>query len=463
MVGLTERTEPGSMCNVLAGDVDGRSARRGEGVLRERTMLERGEAVIIGAGHAGLSTSYYLSQAGVEHTVLEQGRIGETWRSKRWDSFTLVTPNWMCNLPGFPYAGDDPDGFMPRDEVVAYLTGYAESFGAPVREGVRARSVRPHGRGYAVETDRGTYEAPVVVVASGFFEGPKVPAVAARLSPEFTQVHSSQYKNPEALPPGAVLVVGSAQSGCQIAEDLQLGGRQVYLCTSSAGRVLRRYRGKDGVWWSAQAGVYDKTVDTLPSPKAKFAANPHASGARGGHTINLHRFARDGMVLLGHFRDVEGDRAVRLAPDLKENLARADKVAADSRQTADETAQRLGLPFPPPQPDNTDEYEGDDGFRQEEILELDLREAGISAIVWAAGFSFDYSFVRLPVFDEVGYPIQQRGVTRYPGLYFMGVHFQYRAKSDLFYGVGDDAAYVAAAISAQLGKESGSPAVQAGG
>ena len=417
--------------------------------------VEAVEAVVVGAGHAGLSTSYYLSRAGLPHVVLEKGRVGETWRSKRWDSFTLVTPNWMCNLPGYPYAGDDPDGFLPRDGVVTYLERYAQSFRAPVREGVRVTSIKarePHESAptaYVVETDQGTFETPVVVVATGFFEQPKVPAVAANLPPHILQVHSSQYKNPDMLPPGAVLVVGSGQSGCQIAEELNIAGRQVYLCTGGAGRLLRRYRGKDATWWAIKAGLFEQTVDKLPSPRAKFAGNPHASGVRGGHTINLHRFARDGIVLLGHFKGLEGGTRVLLAADLKENLAKADKAAADIRQAVDGFIQKAGLPIPPPDATNTDEYEGDDGYHQQEVLQLDVGEAGIGSVVWAAGFNFDYSFVRLPVFDEDGYPLQQRGVTAYRGLYFMGVHFQHKAKSDLFYGVGEDAEHVAAAIATQ--------------
>jgi putative flavoprotein involved in K+ transport len=413
--------------------------------LGRRPMSEQIEAVIIGAGHAGLSTSYYLTRAGMPHLVLEGGRVGERWRSSRWDSFTLVTPNWMCCLPGYPYAGDDPDGFMARDEVVTYLEGYAESFNAPVREGVRVTAVEMAPRGYDVVTENGVYETPIVVVATGFFEHPRVPAQAAALAPGVLQIHSSQYKNPEALPPGAVLVVGSGQSGCQIARELHEGGRQVYLSTGSAGRVPRHYRGQDATWWMACVGRFEQTVDKLPSPRDKFAGNPHLSGSRGGHTINLHRFARDGIVLLGHLRRV-GGRCATFAPDLKENLARADKVAADFKREADEYIEQHGIDAPLPDSTNTDDYDGDDGYRQKELLELDLRAAGIRVVVWAAGFNVDYSFVHLPVFDLDGYPIQRRGVTAYPGLYFMGVHYQHKNKSDLFYGVGEDAAYVASSV-----------------
>jgi putative flavoprotein involved in K+ transport len=410
-------------------------------------MSEQFQVIVIGAGHAGLSTSHYLTRAGVTHLVLEAGRVGERWRTSRWDSFTLVTPNWMCRLPDYPYAGDDPDGFMSREGVVTYLRGYAESFGAPVREGVRVTSVQKHpgGRGYTAVTEGEVYETPVVVVASGFFEHPKIPAEAATLAPDIRQIHSSEYKSPDALAPGAVMVVGSGQSGCQIAKELQESGRHVYLSTGSAGRIPRRYRGKDINWWMAQLGRFDKTVDQLNSPREKFAGNPHLSGSRGGQTLNLHRFARDGMTLLGRLRTVSGHHAT-FASDLKDNLAKADKMAADLRRGVDDYINKHGMDSPTPDAGNTDDYEGDDAYRQKEILELDLRLSDIGTIVWAAGFNVDYSFVNIPVFDDDGYPIQQRGVTAYPGLFFMGVHYQYKNGSDLFYGVGEDAAHVAAAI-----------------
>jgi putative flavoprotein involved in K+ transport len=412
-------------------------------------MAERIDAIIIGAGHAGLSTSYYLTRAGMRHLILERGRVGERWRSSRWDSFTLVTPNWTCHLPGYPYAGDDPDGFMVREEIVAYLEGYAASFGAPVRGGVDVTAVETRmGGEYAVMTDGGEYETPVLIVATGFFEHPRIPAEAATLSPNILQVHSSRYRNSGALPPGAVLVVGSGQSGCQIAKELHESGRQVYLSTGSAGRAPRRYRGKDCIWWMARVGRFEQTVDKLTSPQAKFAANPHVSGRNGGETLNLHQFARDGMILLGHVRTVQDGRII-LAPDLKENLAKADKAAADFKRGVDEHIVKNGIDAPQPNDTNTDDYDGADGLLQEEILELDLQAAGIGAVVWAAGFKFDYSFLHIPVFGPDGYPIQKRGVSERPGLYFMGVHYQYKNKSDLFYGVGEDAAYIASAITAK--------------
>jgi putative flavoprotein involved in K+ transport len=276
-----------------------------------------------------------------------------------------------------------------------------------------------------------------------------VPASAAALSPEIVQLHSSEYRNPETLPPGAVLVVGAAQSGPQIAEDLFEAGREVYLATSRTGRIPRRYRGKDGVWWGIRAGFLQVTVDKLPTPDAKFAASRQVSGTHGGHTLNLHQFAGMGIKLLGHYRDGDGYR-LAFAPDLHANLAGSDELTEKLIQQAEEYIEKTGLDLPPRTAENTDEYEGKDGFRLPEVTELDFRAAGIRSIVWATGFHMDYSFVGLPAFDDVGYPIQQRGVSPIPGLYFMGVHFQHFASSDLFLGVGEDAEYVSAAIVAYL-------------
>lgn len=410
-------------------------------------MTSRVDAVVVGAGHAGLSTSFYLTQQGREHVVLEQGRIGETWRSQRWDSFTLVTPNWMLRLPGFPYRGHDPDGFLARDEVVAHLEAYAASFGAPVRSGVRVLAVepRPGVAGYVVTTDQGTLATPVVVVATGFYDRPRVPRLAEALDRDILQLHSSQYVNPGELPPGAALVVGSGQSGCQIAEELSQSGRQVYLCVGTAGRVPRRYRGRDGLFWYDKLGSFDRTPDVLATPRDKFAAQPHLTGKDGGHTLNLHRFARDGIVLLGRLQGA-ADGRVALAPDLHANLAKADESAAKFRKDVDAYVRQTGIAAPASDPSNTDDYDGDDGFRQEPVAALDLRAAGVATVVWAGGYAPDFGWVRLPLLDADGYPRQTRGVTAYPGLYFMGLRFQHKAKSDLFYGVGDDAAHVAAEI-----------------
>jgi putative flavoprotein involved in K+ transport len=314
---------------------------------------------------------------------------------------------------------------------------------------VHVFSVDRAGDQYIVETDSETYRAEAVVVASGFFARPKIPASGPALAPAIVQVHSSEYTNPDALPSGAVLVVGSAQSGPQIAEDLFEVGRDVYLSTSRTGRFPRRYRGKDGVWWALQAGVFDVPVERLSSPDAKFAASRQVSGTRGGHTTNLHQFAQMRIRLLGHYQDGDHYR-LSFAQDLHANLAGSDELTDKLTKQIDDYIERVGLDVPARSPENTDDYEGDDGFRLPEETDVDLRAAGIRSIVWATGFVMDYAFVHVPVFDSVGYPIQRRGVSTVPGLYFMGIHFQHTAKSDLFLGVGEDAAYVATSIAKQL-------------
>jgi putative flavoprotein involved in K+ transport len=400
------------------------------------------DTVVIGAGQAGLAISYYLKQAGREHIILEKERIGKAWRDDRWDSFTLVTPNWGLRLPGMEYDGDDPEGFLTRQEVVEYLEGFVELFDPPVQEGVEVTAVEaaPGSDNLIVRSSAGEHQAANVVVATGTFQQPKIPPFSGRLTGDVQQIHSSEYRNPGQLLPGAVLVVGSGQSGCQIAEELFEHGREVYLSTGRAGRLPRRYRGEDAARWLVRMGFFDRTVDQLPSPAARFRSNPHVSGKGGGRTLNLHRFSRDGITLLGHLRDGRGTW-LDIAADLKENLAAADKFALEFKQGVDKYIQKQGLEAPE---DNEPELR--DGYEAPVITELDLDSAGISTIIWATGYSFDFSWVKFPIFDEFGYPIQQRGVTPQPGLYFLGLHWLHTSSSTLLAGVGDDAAHVASAI-----------------
>jgi putative flavoprotein involved in K+ transport len=412
---------------------------------KEREMTEQVEVVIIGGGQAGLALSYYLTRQGRTHLVLEQGRVGEVWRSERWDSFTLNTPNWMTRLPGFPYQGDDPDGFLPREDIVAYLEQYAASFHAPLQCGVRVTAVRqqPGGDGYLVDAEEITVKARNIVLATGAYPKPKLPTASAALSVDICQLHTSEYRNPQMLPSGAVLVVGTGQSGCQIAEELHESGRQVYLSTSSCGRAPRRYRGKDSTWWLSRLGFFDRTLDQLPSPTAKFACNPHVSGNHGGHDINLRQFARQGMILLGHVQAAQGKQMI-LAPDLEENLTKADAFAAQITQGIDEYIKRTGMDVAA---NNTiREVPPTGALTAKPILTLDLQSAGINTIIWATGYKLDFGWMHLPVFDQTGYPVHQRGVTAYPGLYFLGLHWLYKTKSALLYGVGEDAAFIASAI-----------------
>ena len=396
--------------------------------------------IIIGGGQAGLATSYYLSQKGSEHIVLEQAAAaGNTWRNDRWDSFTLLTPNWAFRLPGAVYEGAEPERYMARNDVVSRFEQYVERFQLPVHFGVKVEKVEPaaDGSGYRVRTADGEWEARQVVMATGLYQAHKIPAYAAGISPKILQVNSGQYRNPAALPPGAVLVVGSAQTGCQIAEELYLSGRKVYLATSSAGRAPRRYRGKDIYEWMHLSGFLDRTPDKLPNPRAKFAANPHVTGRGGGHTLNLHQFVRDGVTLTGHIQGGEGN-SLYFTEDMHENLAKADQVEADLVKMVDDYILRAGLDIPP---ETLPKLQ--DGFAAAEIGRLDMQAAGISTILWAIGYSFDFSMLRVPVVDGDGYPIQNRGVTGFPGLYFIGLPWLYKMKSGHLLGVGEDARYLA--------------------
>lgn len=402
-------------------------------------MTHHINTVVIGGGQAGLSISYYLTQQDQEHVVLEKDRVGESWRSKKWDSFTLVTPNRQMKLPGFEYRGDDPEGFWTRDQVVQYLDDYVGLFNPPLRLGVEVASVEKNcaGDGLIVETDAGRIEASNVVVATGTFQQPAVPNFSQRISPGISQTHSSRYRNPGDLPSGAVLVVGSGQSGCQITEELYKNVRAVYLCTSGVGRAPRRYRGKDFTVWLEKMGVIDKTVEDLDSPAGRFVPNPQVSGKNGGHTLNLHQFALDGVTLLGSLEGADGS-TIFLADNLKENLHKADQFAGELKKNVDRFVRINGLELPE---DRQQELRA--GYESEVFTEMDLESSGIKTMIWATGYDFDYSLVHLPIWDEFGYPIHERGVTEQPGLYFLGLHWLHTIKSGLFYGVGDDAAHIA--------------------
>lgn len=408
------------------------------------------DSVVIGAGQAGLAMSWALTQAGRPHVVLEaRDRLGGGWL-RRWDSFCLVTPNWSMRLPGYEYDGPEPDGFTPRNGLVDYVAGYARSFDAPVLLGAGARSVEPvDEEGLRVESAGGTTVARNVIVATGAFQVAKRPALAGDLPSDLVQLHSDDYRNPAQLPDGAVLVVGSGQSGCQLAEELHDAGRDVYLSVSSCWRAPRTYRGHDTFWWLAQRGrraaefgIAPETVDDLPHPGIRAACNPHLSGTKGGHTINLRQFGSQGITLLGHLAAVDGDR-LRLAPDLEQNLERADTFFDENvRPDLDEFIEKAGYDAPPYEPDVVD-------YHPPLVETLDLRAAGVTSVIWATGYRFDLDWVRPLSFDAMGFPIHRRGVTNTPGLYLLGLPWLYTQTSSLLVGVGADAQHLAEHIAAR--------------
>ena len=405
--------------------------------------MERVGAVIVGAGQAGLAVSHELTAAGIEHRVLERGRIGETWRH-RWDSFCLVTPNWSVQPPGRPYDGTDPDGFMVRDEIVAYLERYARGFAAPVREGVAVDSVqtRPDG-GFVLRTTSGDLRADARVLATGAFQRAHRPSGAETLPGDLLQIDVEGYRNQAALPPGKALVIGSGQSGAQIAEELREAGREVYLSCGRAPWVPRRLGGRDIVWWLVESGIFDQPVESLQSPAARLISNPLATGHGGGHDLSLRTLQAMGVTLTGHFLGATG-REARFAPDLAESLAWGDARYREFMDAFRKLAVERGL-----EPLEVDEP-GPFDARAPERLDL----SGFGAVIFAGGFRPDYRSW-LPwadAFDDLGFPLQRDGVsTVIPGLYFAGVHFLRKRKSSLLVGVGEDAAIVAREIAAPRG------------
>lgn len=392
--------------------------------------------VVVGAGQAGLSMSWHLKARGIDHVVLERERFGYEWRSARWDTFCLVTPNWQCRLPGFPYDGPDPDGFMLKDEVVAYLERYVASFDPPLREGVGVTRVRRLGAALEVTTSDGVLTADHVVVATGCYQRPVTPPWAPAL--DLPQVHSQDYRNPEQLPPGDVLVVGSGQSGAQIAEDLHLAGRQVHLCLGDAPRVARTYRGRDVVAWLDDLGYYRLTADQRPDEAAERAvANHYVTGRDGGRDIDLRAFARDGMRLYGLLEGFE-DGQLLFRPDLREALDRADRVSEGIKDTIDKHIAEQGIDAP------LEERYVPVWEPATEPRSLDVSTLG--SVVWAIGLRPDWSWVDVPVFTGRGLPGHVRGTTSDPGLHFLGLTWQWTWGSARFSGVGADAEHLADVI-----------------
>ncbi|MGZ8438935.1 MAG: NAD(P)-binding domain-containing protein [Candidatus Limnocylindrales bacterium] len=404
------------------------------------------ETVVIGAGHAGLIMSWHLQQAGRPHVLLERREaLGGGWQD-RWDGFRLVTPNWITALPGYPYDGPDPDGFMDRESLVARFRGYAAAIAAPVHLAIEVKAVAANvgaGRRFRLTTSEGPIDADQVIVATGSFQSPRVPAAAAGISPRITQVHSHDYRNEAQLPPGGVLLIGSGQTGVQLAEELHEAGRDVILSVGQCGRVPRRYRGRDCFAWlralaerGDELGAALPTVGQLPDPRLRFAGNPHLSGHRGGHDTNLRQMAADGIRLVGRFIGAEGEHAT-FAPDLSVNLQFADAFFdVRFRPIIDSFIERSGLSAP-------DDDRAWPVFEPPTVTELDLARAGISAVLWTSGYARDYSWLGFPILDDAGLPRTRRGVSEVPGLTFIGLLWQHTIVSANLVGVDLDAAYLA--------------------
>jgi putative flavoprotein involved in K+ transport len=405
------------------------------------------ETVVVGAGQAGLIMSWHLQRAGREHVVLDRREtLGGGWQD-RWDGFVLVGPNWTTGLPGFPYDDGDPDGFMPRDEVAVRMRRYADVICAPVHhatEVVRLSAGGRRGRRFHLETSAGPIEANEVIVATGAFHRPKVPPAANGFTPRIAQLHAHHYRNPAQLPDGAVLIVGSGQTGVQLAEELHEAGREVYLSVGRCGRAPRRYRGHDIFFWLRQLatrgpefGTPLPSVVQLPEPRLRFACNPHTSGHHGGHDTNLRQMGLDGIHLVGRFTGADGERAT-FNEDLRDNLRFADEFFdRQFRGLCDTFAERAGITV-------SEDDRTWPAFEPAEVTELDLARAGVSTVLWTTGYAPDYGWLDLPILDEFRVPRHVRGVTEVPGLTFIGLLWQHTNASANLAGVAVDAESLAA-------------------
>lgn len=400
--------------------------------------LESHRVIVVGGGQAGLSISHWLQQADIEHLVLEKHRAMHAWSTQRWDNFSLVTPNWQCALPGHPYDGPDPHGFMKKDQIVRYLEAFRRRVDAPLREGVAVSHVHPTDTGdFRVVTSDGELRAAHVVVASGGYHQPIIPRLAERLPATVTQLHSADYRNPGQLPAGKVLVVGSGQSGAQIAEDLHLAGREVLLAVGDAPRCARFYRGRDVVDWLADMGYYDMPVDKHPLREGvRDNTNHYVTGRDGGRDIDLRRFAKEGMALFGVLEGLEGD-TLRFAPGLTEALDRADQTYNGINASIDRHIAQRGIDAPPASVYEPVWQPG------REVTSLSLSASGITSVIWCIGFAPDFRWLDAPVFNGRGHPVHVRGLTRVPGLYFLGLPWLHTWGSGRFSGVARDAAFIA--------------------
>lgn len=394
------------------------------------------DTVIIGGGQSGLAVSWHLRRLGREHVILERARVAERWRSERWDSLAFQFPNWLLQLPGFPYSGPDPEGFASREEVVAFIEAYAASFDAPVRCGVSVEALtRPGSGGFRLETSQRVMSAANVVIATGPYQRPAIPASLAEAVGEVFQVHAAAYRNPGELPEGAVLVVGAGASGAQIAEDLLRAGRRVYLAVGTHRRAPRRYRGRDFAFWEFAIGAFDQGIEE----RAPGTVPPLLTGIDGGRDMDLRQLGRQGVTLLGRLTGGAEGR-LTFADDLEASLAKGEAEYAAFIAAADAHARSAGLGLP----EESVTLQG--GGLPAPVRDLDLAAAGVGTVIWATGYRYDFDWVDLPIFADPrarALPSHRGGVTGVPGAYFIGLPWLSKRKSSLMAGMGEDAAFVA--------------------
>ena len=405
--------------------------------------IEKVDTLVVGAGQAGVAMSEHLSNNGVPHLVLERDRIAERWRTGRWDSLVANGPAWHDRFPGMEFSGIDPDAFAPKEMIADYFVAYAEQIDAPIRCGVEVTEVRRNAdrSGFCVETSGGVIEASNVIAATGAFQTPVIPPVVPE-DAQVMQMHSFDYRNPEQLPEGAVMVVGAGSSGVQIADELMRAGKRVYLSVGPHDRPPRAYRGRDFVWWLGVLGKWDAAA----MAPGKEHVTISVSGARGGHTIDFRRLAARGMTLVGR-TETFNDGVVTFAPDLAKNIAEGDANYLSVLDEADAYIARNGLDLP--QEPEARRIEAEPPCVSDPIRKLDLADAGIASIIWATGFAVDYSWLQVDAFGEDGKPKHQRGVSAEPGVYFLGLPWQTCRGSSFIWGVWHDAKFLADHIATQ--------------
>jgi putative flavoprotein involved in K+ transport len=400
-------------------------------------MRDHHDIVVIGGGQAGLAMSAVLQRRGVEHVVLERGQVGGRWRTERWDSLCFQFPNWSLELPGYAYAGDEPDGFAHWSEILRIIEEYAAAMRVPVREHTEVIELRRDDHRFVLSVPGGTIDARQVVVATGPFQRPRVPEMWQGVAPSVLQTDPTRYRSAEDLPDGAVLVVGSGASGCQVGDELLRAGRMVFLSVSRHRRVPRRFRGQDVYWWLERMGRFAQTIDSFP--ERQWPPSTVVTGVGGGYDVDVRGLAAAGVRVLGRVAGAS-DGTLTVDGNANDVLDEADASFAGFVEAA------RGFASANPELELAEEkptVPASLPATVPEIDSLDLRRERVAAIIWATGYDCDYRWLHLPVFDAQGCPIQQRGVSPVPGLYFLGLHWMHTFKSGLFSGVGADAEYLA--------------------
>jgi putative flavoprotein involved in K+ transport len=396
------------------------------------------DAIVIGAGHAGLAASYCLSERSIDHLVIERGEVANSWRHERWDSLTLLTPNWQSRLPGFGYAGDDPDGFMTMQEVVSFIADYSRQNKTPIQTGTTVTSVTQTNGGFKVVSDHGQWHCRSIVIASGACNQPAIPKVASNLPSDIQQVTPWEYRNPDQLEEGGVLVVGASATGLQLAQEIHLSGRPVTIASGEHVRLPRVYRGKDIQWWMDATGLLDEGLDEIDDiNRARHLPSPQLVGSLQHQILDLNIMSGLGIKLVGRLMGVSNGQ-LQFSGSLANVCALADLKMNRLLNAIDEWAEENS---------SANEFEPSERFLRTEVdevpcLGLDLSSCGIRTIVWATGYRPDYSWLEVSVLDRKGLIKHQAGVTDSPGMYVLGMPFLRKRKSSFIHGAEDDARYV---------------------